>query len=93
MRNYQLHFNRAAAVLTVLLFCGFQAFAVTASGIRRPGSGETVEVLVQYASQPTEDAHRRITSLHGRVRAAFKNVPVAHYDVTQNNGRLEVIVP
>jgi hypothetical protein len=52
------------------------------TGIKRPHTGETVEVLVQYAAQPTEEQHRRVTDRNGRVRAAFEIIPVAHYDVT-----------
>ena len=63
---------RTAAVVGIAALCGLQAFGATAKGIKRPKTGETVEVLVQYATQPTEEQHRRVTDRNGRVRAAFK---------------------
>ena len=82
MRSNQLWLSRAAAVSSLLLFCGLQAFGAQARGIKPPKAGETVEVLVQYATQPTEEKHRRVTDRNGRIRAAFEHIPVAHYDVT-----------
>jgi HrpA-like RNA helicase len=55
---------RAGAVSGIVLLCGFQAFAATVTGIKRPNAGETVEVLVQYATQPTEEQHRRPHTSH-----------------------------
>ena len=72
----------AAGICGLLLGSSFQAFAAHATGIELPKAGETVEVLVQYATQPTEEQHRRITAHNGRVRATFEHVPVGHYDVT-----------
>ena len=68
----------AAGICGLLLASSFQAFAAQATGIQRPKAGETVEVLVQYAAQPTEEQHRRITAHNGRIRATFEHVPVAH---------------
>src|ERR1039458_8762633 len=82
LRNNRFWLNRAVAVVGVVLLSGLQAFGATATGIRRPEPGETVEVLVQYAAQPAEEQHRRVTDRNGRIRAAFSHVPVAHYDVT-----------
>src|ERR1017187_4983670 len=78
----QFWLNRKVAVFSILLLCGLQAFGAAAARIKRPKAGETVEVLVQYATQPTEEHHRRVTNFNGRVRATFENIPVAHYDVT-----------
>src|ERR1039457_869827 len=78
----QFWLNRKVAVFSILLLCGLQAFGAAAARIKRPKAGETVEVLVQYAIQPTEEQHRRVTNFNGRVRATFENIPVAHYDVT-----------
>src|ERR1035438_10022568 len=78
----QFWLNRKVAVFSILLLCGLQAFGAAAARIKRPKAGETVEVLVQYATQPTEEHHRRVTNFNGRVRATFENVPLAHYDVT-----------
>jgi hypothetical protein len=47
-----------AALLSLLLLCELQAFGPKATGIKRPKTGETVEVLVQYANQPAEHRHR-----------------------------------
>jgi len=66
----------------MVLLCGLPAAGATATGIRRPAPGETVEVLVQYATQPSVELHRRVTDRGGRIRAAFENIPVAHYDVS-----------
>ena len=82
MRNNHIFKNRAVAVVGIVLLSGIQAFGAIAKGINRPKTGETVEVLVQYATQPTEEQHRRVTDRNGRIRAAFEHVPVAHYDVT-----------
>src|ERR1039457_2261393 len=85
MRNNQNNHvfkNRAVAVVGIVLLTGLQAFGATAQGINRPKTGETVEVLVQYANQPTAEQHRRVADRNGRIRATFANVPVAHYDVT-----------
>src|ERR1017187_3786939 len=82
LRNNRFWLNRAVAVVGTVLLSGLQAFGATATGIRRPEPGETVEVLVQYATQPTEEQHQRVTDRNGRIRAAFSHVPVAHYDVT-----------
>ena len=71
MGDYRFGLNRTAAVCSILLFCGLQAFGATVTGIRRPKAGETAEVLVQYATQPTEEQHRRVTDHNGRIRAAF----------------------
>jgi hypothetical protein len=81
-RENQFRSSRVAAVLGSVLFCGLQAFGATVTGIVPPKAGETVEVLVQYATQPTEAQHRRVTDRNGRIRATFNHVPVAHYDVT-----------
>jgi serine protease AprX len=82
MRNYKIRLYRAAAVLSLLLPAGLPAFGATATDIKRPGPGETVEVLVQYATQPTSAQHQRVTDRHGRVLGAFEHVPVAHYEVS-----------
>src|ERR1017187_8095865 len=85
MRNNQNNHvfkNRAVAVVGIVLLSGLQAFGATAQGINRPKTGETVEVLVQYANQPTAEQHRRVADRNGRIRVTFANVPVAHYDVT-----------
>src|ERR1700690_940014 len=82
MRKYSVFLNRAVAAVSIVLLCGLHAFGATATRIKRPKPGETVEVLVQYATQPTEEQHRRVTNFNGRVRATFENIPVAHYDVT-----------
>jgi len=78
----RLSFVPAAVILSFVVLSGVSAFGATATGIKRPNTGETAEVLVQYASQPTEAQHRRVTDGNGRIRATFHNVPVAHYDVT-----------
>jgi len=41
----------AAGICGLLLGSSFQAFAAHATGIELPKAGETVEVLVQYATQ------------------------------------------
>ena len=80
MRKYDI--SLAIAVFGLLLLCEFQACGATAAGIKRPKAGETVEVLVQYANQPAEEQHRRVTDRNGRILSAFQHVPVAHYAVT-----------
>src|ERR1035438_7341014 len=68
MRNNHIFKNRAVAVVGIVLLNGIQAFGAIAKGINRPKTGETVEVLVQYATQPTEEQHRRVTDRNGRIR-------------------------
>ena len=75
LRNNRFWLNRAVAVVGVVLLSGLQAFGATATGIKRPEPGETVEVLVQYATQPTEEQYRRVTDRNGRIRAAFRTRP------------------
>jgi len=82
MRKDHFRLYRTAAVFGIVLLGGLPAFAATATGIKRPQPGETVEVLVRYAAQPTAAQHRRVTDRAGRIRAAFDRVPVAHYDLT-----------
>ena len=82
MRKNYMWFKRATGAFSVLLLAGLQAFGATAMIKQRPRAGETVEVLVQYANQPTAEQHRRVADRNGRIRATFANVPVAHYDVT-----------
>ena len=57
--------------------------AATAPDLERPRAGQTVEVLVQYAHQPSSQDYRRVTDRLGKVRAVFENISVAHYDVTE----------
>jgi len=80
--NNRLWLNRVVALIGVGLLCGLQAFGAALQGIKRPLPGGTVEVLVQYRTQPTAEQHKRITEHNGRIRATFENVPVGHYDVT-----------
>jgi len=82
MRQNNFWLNRTTAAIGVLLLAGLPAFGATVTVSNRPKAGETVEVLVQYASQPTAEQHRRVVDRNGRIRATFGNVPVAHYDVT-----------
>src|ERR1035438_5544204 len=67
MRKNHIFKNRAVAVVGIVLLSGIQAFGAIAKGINRPKTGETVEVLVQYATQPTEEQHRRVTDRNGRI--------------------------
>ena len=66
---------RSAAVFGIALLSGLHAFGATATGIKRPQTGETVEVLVQYATQPTAEQHQRVTDHNGRIRAIFETCP------------------
>jgi serine protease AprX len=82
MRKNHSWLFQTTAVLSIVLIGGLPAVGATATGIKRPTRGQTVEVLVQYATQPTAEHHRRVTDRNGRIRAAFEHVPVAHYDVS-----------
>ena len=82
MHSDHVGYHRTAAAFGILLLGGLQAFGAWATGIKRPQFGEKVEVLVHYATQPTAEHHRKVTSRNGRVRAAFEHVPVVHYEVT-----------
>ena len=42
-------------MLALLVLCEFQAVGAALTGIKHPKAGETVEVLVHYAKQPTDD--------------------------------------
>ncbi len=78
----KLCLKTTALALGILLLSGYQASGATATGIKRPKPGETVEVLVRYATQPSEDEHKRVTDRNGRIRKTFEHVAVGHYDVT-----------
>jgi subtilisin family serine protease len=64
MRRYDC--GTVVAVIRLLLVCELQALGAKVTGIKRPKAGETVEVLVQYANQPAEYQHRRMTDHNGR---------------------------
>jgi len=70
------------AVCSLALLAGLPAFGAVETGIKKPKAGETVEVLVRYATQPKAEQHRRVTDHTGRILETFENVPVGHYEVT-----------
>jgi hypothetical protein len=70
------------AVFGIVLLAGLPVLGATLSGIKRPYPGETVEVLVQYATRPTAEHQRRVTDRNGRIRATFQHVSLAHYELT-----------
>ena len=66
----------------IAIIVSVQAFGATAPDVKRPLFGHTVEVLVQYKSQPTGEHHHRVLDRRGKIRQTFEHIPVVHYDVS-----------
>jgi serine protease AprX len=68
--------------LSLLALSAAAGYAGTETDLVRPKAGQTVEVIVQYASIPTVEHHQRVTSRGGRVLGQYKHMPMAHYSVS-----------
>jgi serine protease AprX len=58
------------------------ALSATAPDLVRPGAGETVDVIVQYAKTPEVAHYRRLAAHHSRVKASFDQMPLEQLAVT-----------
>ena len=74
--------NSATLVLWSAFALCLPGLAATDSDVVRPKAGQTSEVIVRYATQPTAQQHQRVTNRGGRTLHQFNNLPVGHYSVT-----------
>jgi serine protease AprX len=69
-------------LLLIALATALPGVAATAPDLVRPATGETVDVIVQYANPPGVAHYRRLTARHSRVKATFDQMPLEQLAVT-----------
>ena len=74
--------KRSYRTFLTLAVLALPSWAATDPDLQRPQAGQTAEVIVQYASQPTAQHHQRVTGRNGHELHTYDRVPVAHYTVT-----------
>lgn len=69
-------------LFVIALGMALPGLSATAPDLVRPGAGETVDVIVQYANAPQAAHYRKLAGHHARVKANFTELSLDHISVT-----------
>ncbi len=74
--------NSKLKLLVIAMGAALPGMSATAPDLVRPGAGESVDVIVQYAKPPAVAHYGKLTARHGRVKASFDQTPLEQLNVT-----------